>query len=398
MPPVKRTPDEIRASIEQSRQELGTSLVRLRDEVTELTDWRGQVRRNEKNLQIGAAVAGFVIAGGIGGLGSALFGVANGGGPALSSVLGHSRTTVRVVPCVLALLGPAPSDYRRSSALRRRRVGPGRCGCRSRVRSRTRTPGRCRRSRAHAQPAPRPDPAPVCAERPSRRRRRPSSSRPASPGARTPSLLVRTRSTAPISDSRERIGLILRAVPSQAWAPPMRPPLRRYSSVSSANRNLSWPRACCARSAAAVGVTAAADRGCCRHQHQALGPARRLGVDHVHALGCLAELLPRLLRRVDGPGKPAGEMDRDDLVAGGDQRLVDREEVSDRGLRRGRQIWRRGERRVVRVVVRDRALTFGAAAPMDVEADLVEADALDDLGRQVMAAVGDDRNGRHGAR
>jgi hypothetical protein len=74
MPPVKRTPDEIRASIEQSRQELGTSLVRLRDEVTELTDWRGQVRRNEKNLQIGAAVAGFVIAGGIGGLGSALFG------------------------------------------------------------------------------------------------------------------------------------------------------------------------------------------------------------------------------------------------------------------------------------------------------------------------------------
>jgi hypothetical protein len=74
MPPVKRTPEEIRASIEQSRQELGTSLVRLRDEVTELTDWRGQVRRNEKNLQIGAAVAGFVIAGGIGSLGSALFG------------------------------------------------------------------------------------------------------------------------------------------------------------------------------------------------------------------------------------------------------------------------------------------------------------------------------------
>jgi hypothetical protein len=69
-----RTPDEIRASIDQGRQELGTSLVRLRDEVTELTDWRGQMRRNQQNLQIAAAAAGFVIAGGIGGLGSAVFG------------------------------------------------------------------------------------------------------------------------------------------------------------------------------------------------------------------------------------------------------------------------------------------------------------------------------------
>ncbi|MDE3133488.1 MAG: DUF3618 domain-containing protein [Acidobacteriota bacterium] len=71
---MNRTPDEIRASIEQNRQELGTSLVRLRDEVTVLTDWRAQVRRNEKNLQIAAAAAGFVIAGGIGGSFNALFG------------------------------------------------------------------------------------------------------------------------------------------------------------------------------------------------------------------------------------------------------------------------------------------------------------------------------------
>jgi hypothetical protein len=69
-----RTPEEIRASIEQSRQELGVSLVRLRDEVTELTDWRAQVRRNEKNLQIAAAAAGFVLAGGIGGTFGVLFG------------------------------------------------------------------------------------------------------------------------------------------------------------------------------------------------------------------------------------------------------------------------------------------------------------------------------------
>jgi hypothetical protein len=71
---MDRTPEEIRASIEQNRQELGTSLVRLRDEVSELTNWRGQLRRNEKNLQIAAAAAGFVIAGGIGGTFSTLFG------------------------------------------------------------------------------------------------------------------------------------------------------------------------------------------------------------------------------------------------------------------------------------------------------------------------------------
>jgi len=69
-----RTPDEIRASIEQNRHELGMSLVLLRDEVGQLTDWRAQVKRNEKNLQMAAAAAGFVLAGGIGGTLNVLFG------------------------------------------------------------------------------------------------------------------------------------------------------------------------------------------------------------------------------------------------------------------------------------------------------------------------------------
>ncbi len=69
-----RTPEEIRASIEQNRKELGTSLVLLRDEVGQLTDWRSQVKRNEKNLQIAAVAAGFVVAGGIGGTLNVLFG------------------------------------------------------------------------------------------------------------------------------------------------------------------------------------------------------------------------------------------------------------------------------------------------------------------------------------
>jgi hypothetical protein len=74
MPSYDRTPEEIRASIEQNRQELGTSLVRLRDEVNALTNWRAQVKRNEKNLQIAAAAAGFLIAGGVGGTLNTLFG------------------------------------------------------------------------------------------------------------------------------------------------------------------------------------------------------------------------------------------------------------------------------------------------------------------------------------
>ena len=71
---MARTPEEIRASIEQNRQELGTSLVRLRDEVSNLTDWRAQVRRNREQLTIAAAAAGFVLAGGIGGAGGLVFG------------------------------------------------------------------------------------------------------------------------------------------------------------------------------------------------------------------------------------------------------------------------------------------------------------------------------------
>jgi hypothetical protein len=63
-----RTPTEIRASIEANRAELAQSLVRLRGEVTELTDWRKQIDRHQKQVLIGAAVAGFVIGGGLAGI------------------------------------------------------------------------------------------------------------------------------------------------------------------------------------------------------------------------------------------------------------------------------------------------------------------------------------------
>ena len=60
-----RTPEEIRASIEANRRELGTSLERLQQEIEILTDWRGQLRKHQKEVVIGAAVTGFLVAGGI---------------------------------------------------------------------------------------------------------------------------------------------------------------------------------------------------------------------------------------------------------------------------------------------------------------------------------------------
>jgi hypothetical protein len=64
-----RSPDEIRASIEANRAELAVSLGTLRNEVAELTDWRKQIARHQKEVMIGAAVAGFVLAGGIAAIG-----------------------------------------------------------------------------------------------------------------------------------------------------------------------------------------------------------------------------------------------------------------------------------------------------------------------------------------
>ncbi|HEY2258319.1 MAG TPA: DUF3618 domain-containing protein [Solirubrobacteraceae bacterium] len=74
MPPVQRTPEEIRDAIESHRQDLGTSVEKLRVEVVKLTDWRSQLRRYEPQVLIGAAAAGFVIGGGIAALGALTFG------------------------------------------------------------------------------------------------------------------------------------------------------------------------------------------------------------------------------------------------------------------------------------------------------------------------------------
>jgi hypothetical protein len=68
MASTQRTPEEIRASSEANRQELAVSLGRLRNEVAEITDWRKQLKEHQKQVLIGAAVAGFVLGGGIAGV------------------------------------------------------------------------------------------------------------------------------------------------------------------------------------------------------------------------------------------------------------------------------------------------------------------------------------------
>ena len=60
-----RTPQEIRRSIEANRAELGLAVERLRGEVAEAADWRQHLRNHQREVLIGAAVAGFVLGGGI---------------------------------------------------------------------------------------------------------------------------------------------------------------------------------------------------------------------------------------------------------------------------------------------------------------------------------------------
>jgi hypothetical protein len=64
-----RSPEQIRASIEANRLELGRALAQLRSEVAVATDWRRQIETHKKQVLIGAAVAGFVIGGGLAALG-----------------------------------------------------------------------------------------------------------------------------------------------------------------------------------------------------------------------------------------------------------------------------------------------------------------------------------------
>ncbi len=60
-----RSPEAIRTEIEETRRELAFLVNDLRSKVNEITDWRRQLRHNKNAALIGAAVAGFVIGGGV---------------------------------------------------------------------------------------------------------------------------------------------------------------------------------------------------------------------------------------------------------------------------------------------------------------------------------------------
>lgn len=72
-PSGTRSPQEIRASVEFHRKELGRSVEALRAEVDHAKDWRGHIQRHRTQVLVGAAVAGFVLGGGFAALGG-LFG------------------------------------------------------------------------------------------------------------------------------------------------------------------------------------------------------------------------------------------------------------------------------------------------------------------------------------
>lgn len=63
--PANRSPEQIRASIEETRRELAFSVNDLRSKVAEIADWRRQLAENRTAALTTAAVTGFVIGGGI---------------------------------------------------------------------------------------------------------------------------------------------------------------------------------------------------------------------------------------------------------------------------------------------------------------------------------------------
>jgi hypothetical protein len=57
----QRSPAEIRASIEENRQELVRSVTDARTEVARLTDWRQHIANHKQELTVGAAAVGFLV-------------------------------------------------------------------------------------------------------------------------------------------------------------------------------------------------------------------------------------------------------------------------------------------------------------------------------------------------
>ena len=62
---MSRSPAEIRASVQETRRELEFSVNDLQSKVKEISDWRSQLARHRTPVLVGAAVAGFLVGGGV---------------------------------------------------------------------------------------------------------------------------------------------------------------------------------------------------------------------------------------------------------------------------------------------------------------------------------------------
>ena len=62
-PAQKRTSEQIRADMDRQREELGQSVDHLRERVTEITDWRSQIKKHRRSIVVGAVATGFVVGG-----------------------------------------------------------------------------------------------------------------------------------------------------------------------------------------------------------------------------------------------------------------------------------------------------------------------------------------------
>lgn len=58
---AQRNPAEIRASIEENRQELVASVNSARNEIARITDWRQHIADHKQQITVGAATVGFLV-------------------------------------------------------------------------------------------------------------------------------------------------------------------------------------------------------------------------------------------------------------------------------------------------------------------------------------------------
>ena len=105
-------------------------------------------------------------------------------------------------------------------------------------------------------------------------------------------------------------------------------------------------------------------------------------MDPLAALAFVDQPLAGLAGGLEGAGDAGGDVDRDDLAAGVEQRLVDGEEVADRGLRGGRAALGGAQPLVEVGVVGDLGLRLLLAVDRDVEADRLDAPLGDQRRRE----------------